>query len=239
MTEPLSPARQELLTLLTDPKLWGHISILFTPFPTATAAIQSIIFSHDAIHTLTTNRNSMLQTLTTLEEFHIARRYLRDYFAQRPTRNNPPTPAPPPSTSPSPSPSPPAPAPQPTTPGEQATRPRTRRQRRRDHQNQVATVTILPLSHADRQLHRHWPAAWQVSVCVCDHCGADHFSYDCYNYVCDGCNSCAPGHTLCCCPQVYEHTVGFLDPEGVRKTLKLNFLFFFIYFYPREPKRGS
>jgi len=71
MTEPLFPARQELLSLLTNPKLQGHISILFAPFPAATAAIQAIVFSHDAIHTLTTNRNSMLQTLTTLEEFHI------------------------------------------------------------------------------------------------------------------------------------------------------------------------
>jgi len=72
MTEPLSPARQELLSLLTDPELRGHISILFAPFPAATATIQAIIFSHDAIHTLTTNKNSMLEQLTTIEEFHIA-----------------------------------------------------------------------------------------------------------------------------------------------------------------------
>ena len=32
-------------------------------------------------------------------------------------------------------------------------------------------------------------------------------------------------------------SVNFLN--GVRKTLKLNSLFFFIYFHPREPKRDS
>ena len=72
MTKPLSPARQELLTILTDSELHSHISTLFTPYPAATAAIRAIVFSHDVIHTITTNRNSLLETLTTLEEFHAA-----------------------------------------------------------------------------------------------------------------------------------------------------------------------
>jgi len=39
MAKTLTPARQELLTILTDPELHAHISTLFAPYPTATTTI--------------------------------------------------------------------------------------------------------------------------------------------------------------------------------------------------------